>query len=272
VVPPGGECEIKVTLSPKAGQTNIEKHIVVVSNDPVQPKLTLTMKGKLLVDVEAVPPSVQLMNLAPREPGVATVSVQRSRDSAATVTSARIEDTKRFSIRAIETKPGALATYEVRFAGGEVGTAATNVIVETTGEHTPKLTIPVRASASYNLVYPKRVRLTRSASGRFEHDLRISTRRGDAPKIGKVEDPDGLLEIEVLAAKGTSVEIRLELREDAAAAIDEGGRHTLWVHTNDPDEPKVELEYTVQTKTVKAKPGDGGDERRRGDVVAQPVK
>ena len=145
MVPPGGECEIKVTLRPKAGQTNIEKHIVVVSNDPVQPKLTLTMKGKLLVDVEAVPPSVQMMNLAPGEPGIATVSVERSLDSAATVTAVRVEDTKRFSIRAIETKPGALATYEVRFAGGEVGTASTNVIVETTGEHTPKLTIPVRA-------------------------------------------------------------------------------------------------------------------------------
>jgi len=258
VVPPGGECEIKVTLRPKAGQTNIEKHIVVVSNDPVQPKLILTMKGKLLVDVEAVPPSVQMMNLAPGEPGIATVSVERSLDSAATVTSAHIEDTKSFSIRAIETKPGALATYEVRFAGGEVGTASTNVIVETTGEHTPKLTVPVRASASYNLVYPKRVKITRDGSGRLEHALRISTRRGDAPKIGKVEDPDGLLEIEVLEAKGTSVEIRLKVREDAVAAIDERGRHTLWVHTNDPDEPKLELEYTVQTaerrKPPRAKP------------------
>jgi hypothetical protein len=255
VVPPGGECEIKVTLSPKAGQTNIEKHIVVVSNDPAQPKLTLTMKGELLVDVEAVPPSVQIMNLAPGEPGVATVSVERSKGSVATVTSVRVEDAKRFSIRAIETKPGALATYEVRFAGGEVGTTSTKVVVETTGEHTPKLTIPVRASAAYNLVYSKRVRITKGASGRFEHDLRISTRRGDAPKIGKVEDPDGLLEIEVLEAKGTSVEIRLRVREDAVAAIDEGGRHTLWVHTNDPDEPKLELGYTVQTKAVKGRTG-----------------
>lgn len=267
MVPPGGECEIKVTLRPKGGQTNIEKHIVVVSNDPVQPKLTLTMKGKLLVDVDASPPSVQLMNLAPGEPGVATVSVERSRDSVATVTSVRIEDPKRFSIRAIETKPGALATYEVRFAGGEVGTASTNVVVETTGQHTPALTIPVRATAVYNLVYPKRVRITRGASGRLEHGLQISTRRGDAPKIGKVEDPDGLLEIEVLAAKGTSVEIRLQVREDAVATLDERGRHTLFVHTNDPDEPKLELEYTVQTKAAKGRTGGGV---RRPAAAAAP--
>jgi len=129
VVPPGGECEIKVTLRPKGGHTKIEKDVVVFTNDPEQPRFTLTMKGTLLVDVEAVPPSLQMMNLAPGEAGIATVSVERSKDSAATVKSVRIDDTKRFSIREIEAQPGALATYEVRFAGGSVGATATKVSI-----------------------------------------------------------------------------------------------------------------------------------------------
>lgn len=255
MVPPGGECEIKVTLKPKGGHTTIEKSVVVISNDPEQPKFALTMRGTLLVDVDAVPPSVQLANLAPGEPGVATVSVERSKGSAATVKSVRIEDTERFTIREIETQPGALATYEVRFAGGKVGNVSTKVIVETTGEHTPRLTIPVRASTVYNLVYPARLTFTRSASGTFEQDLRISTRRGAPPEIGKVEDPDGLLDIEVQGATGPSVNIRLRVREDATN-LDERVRHKLWVHTNDPDEPKLELEYNLRTTSAKGRTKD----------------
>jgi hypothetical protein len=256
VVPPGGECEIKVTLRPKGGHTEIEKDVVVFSNDPEQPRFTLTMKGTLLVDMEAVPPSLQMMNLAPGEPGIASVSVQRSKDSAAAVKSVRVEDTERFSIRELETQPGALATYEVRFAGGKVGTTATKVVIDTTGEHTPKLTIPVRASAAYNLVYPKRVTLTRRGDGRYEQSLRISTRRGDPPKIRKVEDPDGLLDIEVLEPDGPKVEIRLRVREREAAKVDEHAAHELLVHTNDPDEPKLELEYTLRTAPAPSRARD----------------
>lgn len=203
------------------------------------------MKGSLLVDVEAVPDSLQLMNLAPGEAGVVNVSVQRVQDSTATVKSVRIEDTEKFSIREIETQPGALVTYEVRFAGGKVGTHSTKVVVETTGKHTPKLSIPVRANAATNLTYPKRVNLTRRGDGTVDQNLRISTRRGDPPKIGKVEDPDGLLDIEVLAPQGPSVNIRLRLRD--GAKIDEKKTHELVVHTNDPDEPKVEIEYVLKS-------------------------
>lgn len=246
MIPPGGEGEIKVTLKPKGGHTEIEKKVMVFSNDPEQPQFALTMKGRLLVDMEAVPATVQLANLAPNEPGVATVSVARNKDSTATVKSVRVEDTERFSIEEIATSPGALATYEVRFVGGKVGTTSTKIIVETTGEHTPKLTIPVRASAAYNLIYPKRVSITRNASGGFEQNLRISTRRGDPPKVAKVEDPDGLLDIEVLAANETAVNVRLRVRAPDTVKVDDKLLHTLWVHTNDRDEPKVKIEYSLR--------------------------
>lgn len=249
MIPPGGEGEIKVTLKPKGGHTTIEKDVVVFTNDPAQPQLKLTMKGTLRFDVEAVPASVQMTNLAPGEAGVATVSIERSDTSTATVKSARVEDTERFTLREIEAAPGALATYEVRFAGGKVGNVSTKLVVETTGVHTPTLNIPVRASAVTNLVYPERVVLMRNASGTFEKKLRISTRRGDPPKIGKVEDPDGLLDTEVLEAKGPSVEIVLRVREAEATKLDERARHKLWVHTNDRDEPKVEIEYSVRAAT-----------------------
>ncbi len=264
MIPPGGEGEIKVTLRPKGGNPDITKNVVVYSNDPEQPRFTLTMKGTLLVDMVAVPPSVQLMNLAPGKPGTATVSLERSRGSAASVQSVRVEDTKRFSIREIEPQLGAFASYEVRFAGGEVGSAVTKVIVETTGEHTPRLTIPVRASVVYNLSYPKRLTLVRRGEGPFEQTLRISTRRGDPPKIAKVEDPDGLLDIEVLEPDGPRVEIRLRARESEAAKIDERAAHELVVFTNDPEEPRLAIEYNFRIPGAQSRRGRAGAERLAG--------
>lgn len=247
MIPPGGEGEIKVTLRPKGGHAEIDKKVVVVSNDPEQPQLSLTMKGRLLVDMAAVPSAVSLANLAPGEPGLATVSLERDASSVATVKSVRIEDTQRFSLREIETRPGALATYEIRFAGGKVGTTSTKIVVETTGEHTPTLTIPVRASAAYNLVYPKRVTLTKHADGTFEQTIRLATRRGDPPQIVKIEDPDGLLDLEVLAPVGPAVNIHARVKSPEALTVDEKQVHQLWVHTNDPDEPKVAIAYSLRT-------------------------
>ena len=258
VIPPGGEGEIKATLHPKGVHTEISKNIVVVTNDPAQPRFSLTMKGSLLVDVVAQPRSVSLLNLAPGEPGTGTVSVQLAQGSTATVEAFHIEDTKNFSVREIETEPGSLATYEVRFAGrDEVGTSATNLVLETTGEHTPELTIPVRATAAANLTYPKRVVLI-GQDGKYERNIRLSTRRGDPPKVGEVDDPDGLLDIEVLEPTATSVEIALRLREGEATKVDERTVHTLRLHTSDRDLPEIEIQYQfrsartpTRTKTAK---------------------
>ena len=246
MIPPGGEGKIKVTLRPKGQHTQITKDIVVLSNDPEQPRFTLTMKGSLLVDVIAQPATLMLRDLAPGEPGTETFSLLPTEGSTATVESIRIEDTDLFSVRAIETAPGALATYEVGFKGRkEVGASTTSIIVATTGDNTPELKIPVHASVAFNLRYPKRISFTRRNGKPLEQTVRITTRRGDAPKIGKVEDPAGLLDIEVLEPEGPTTSIRLRVREGELTKQGDGMPHTLIVHTDDPDEPRLELEYRV---------------------------
>lgn len=255
MIPPGGEGEIQVTLRPKGTHTEITKDIVVISNDPKQPRFTLTMKGTLLVDMLAQPPSIAFLDLAPGQPGAETFSVLRTEGSTATVESVRIADTDHFSVRETKTEPGALATYEVRFEGREeIGASSTSVVVDTTGENTPQLTIPVRANAAYNLRYPKRFGFSSRDGERPERTIRISSRRGDAPKIEKVVDPDGLLDIEVLEPEGPATSIRTRMKEDAAAKAGAGTWHTLLVHTNDPDEPKLELEYRVTVPRATRRP------------------
>lgn len=249
MIPPGGEGRIKVTLKPKGQHTTITKDIVVLSNDPAQPRFTLTMKGSLLVDMIAQPSLVWIHDLPPGQPGAESVSLLRTEGSTATVESIRVQDTELFSVREIETEPGALATYEIRFKGRkEVGTSSTQVIVETTGDNTPQLTIPLRANTAFNLRYPKRIAFSWRQGQLLERTINISTRRGDAPKIAKVEDPDGLLDIEVLESVGPTTGIRMAVREDQQAELEPGVPHGLVVHTNDRDEPRLELEYRVMAQ------------------------
>ncbi len=246
MIPPGGEGKIETTLRPKGTHTEISKNIVVVTNDPEQPRFTLTMKGTLLIDMSARPPSVAISGLAPGKPGTGSFSLLRADGSAATIESAHIEDTDGFSVHEIETEPGALVTYQVRFEGREeVGTTATNVIVKTTGKNTPQLAVPVRATATFNLRYPKRFGFAGREGQPLERTLRITTRRGDAPKISKVVDLDDLLEVEVLDSRGPTTAIRVRVREDPPATADASDPHVLQVHTDDPDEPVLELEYRV---------------------------
>ena len=132
MIPPGGEGEIQVTLRPKGGHTEITKDIIVLSNDPEQPRFTLTMKGTLLVDMIAQPVTVGLHDLPPGEAGTETFSLRPTEGSTATIESVRVEDATLFSLREIEAEAGALATYELRFAGRkEVGVSATRIVVET---------------------------------------------------------------------------------------------------------------------------------------------
>jgi hypothetical protein len=253
VLPPGGEGAIKVTLHPKGNQTNIEKRIVVHSNDPQQPEFALTMRGHLLVDLVAQPTFVHIRDLTRNEAGTGTFELQLMDTSKAEIQSVTLEDEKNFSLKKIEADSDADATYEVRFRGAkEVGTATTRVVVKTNGEYTPELFIPVRANVSLNLRYQKNIRFIRRKGGIQERTFRISALRGDAPKIKKVEDPDGLLEIEVLESQGPMANIRMRVLEDELPADDDGKSHPLILRTSDRDEPRIELEYSVLPPTKKA--------------------
>jgi hypothetical protein len=265
VLPPGGEGEIKVKLEPKAGSSKIHKNIVVISNDPEQPRFTLTVEATLLVDMIAKPSVVSMADLPLGEPGRAVFELHRSEGSTAEIRSVKVEDEERFSVRRIDAEGDAHAAYEVRFRGRDAaGTTSTRVLVETTGENTPLLSLPVRASAATNLRYPAQVRFPRR-NGRVQpRVVRISARDGDAPKLEKVEDPDGLLDVEVLPPSGQTASIRMTLREaegepepETESETDDepnGGWHPLIIHTNDREQPRLELKYRLDSGRGNVKP------------------
>jgi hypothetical protein len=246
VLPPGGEGEIKVTLVPKGIATNILKRIVVFSNDPEQPQFTLTLQGTLLVDLVAKPPVVSIPDLPLRKPGRDVFTLHRTEGSTAEVRSVRVEDEESFSVRRVAAEADALAAYEVRFRGRDTaGTSSTRVIVETTGENTPELFVSVRATAATNLRYTEQVRFMRRSGQVRPRTVRITARDGDAPRITKVEDPDDLLEVEVLPPSGQTANLRLAVLEARTEATAGDAWHPLIVHTNDREQPRLELRYRI---------------------------
>lgn len=238
------------------------------SDDPEQPKFTLTMKGQLLIDLVAEPSNIVMRDLKVGARGTTTFELKRSEDSTAKIESVDILDTDNFKLRRIEGEADGDSTYEVTFLGRkEVGTVSTKIRVVTTGESTPLLVIPVRASAALNLRYLKSIRFSRKEGEIRDRVIRISSRFGDAaPKIKRVEDPDGLLEYEILPAEGSMASISAKIIKDKWEALDEKGRvgpHPLIVFTNDRDEPRLELEYRVA-------PGPSVEVRARSTPTPTP--
>jgi hypothetical protein len=260
VIPPGGEGEIKVTLTPKGNAPEISKKIVVESNDPEQPRFTLTMHGSLVFDVTASPSVVAIRDLALNTPGTGTFSLQLAEGTAAKVESVTVVDADKFEVRKLEGAADGNATYEVKYRGRDtVGTDSTRVVIKTTGENTPELFVAVQASAALNLRYVSKVRFSYREGALQERVLRISARQGDAPTITKIEDPDGLLDTEVLEPQGPMASVRLVVREEklqALAQAERVGMHKMLVHTNDKQEPTIEIEYSVAavSQTIQAQP------------------
>jgi hypothetical protein len=249
VLPPGGEGEIEVTLTPKGNQEEIVKRIIVISNDPKQPKFTLTMQGKLLVDVRADPNNLNFKDIKPGEPATANFSVKITDPSKTTITSVVVEDSENFEVRPLEPEADGLLHYELRFRGSKtISNFGSRVEVTTTGANTPQLNIPVRANVASNLRYSKRLHFTQRDGKWVERQIRISTKDGTAPKIEKIKDPDGLLVLEIGEPAGATLTIVARVDEEKAGAIAEAERgksRTLTLHTNDPDEPRVEITYTL---------------------------
>jgi hypothetical protein len=107
-----------------------------------------------------------------------------------------------------------------------------------------------------NLRYVDKMRFSWRAGVLQERVLRITARRGDAPKIKKIEDPDGLLDYEVLEPQGAMASIRLKIREAELQALTQEARlgvHKMIVYTSDKEEPRIEFEYTVAASAVTAK-------------------
>ena len=271
MIPPGGEGKIKVTLHPKGKATKISKTVVVHSDDPEQPQFSLTLKGKLLVDITSSPTTVRIPDLKVGESGSGTFKLQLSDGTKAEIESVVLEDSERFALRRTDEGEGLDGNYEVTFRGRpDIGATQTRVRVTTTGENTPELLIAVRATTAKNLRYLKSLRFSQKGGEVQDRKVHISARHGDAPKIGKIEDPSGLLDIKVGETRGPMVTLEVKIDQAKWDQLDKAAqkeKREFVVHTNDAEEPKLTFEFRVlpRSKARKRPRKDGLIEAKRMD-------
>ncbi len=245
------------------------------SDDPKTPKFSLTMKGTLLVDVRAEPPSVVLRDLEQGKPATASVELKLREGADLAIESVAIGlvgegDEGLFAVRPLGELVDNTARYEIEFRGASTpGNYRSALRIKTNSPHTPDLQVPVRAVIPSELRYSKFLSFQKRGEAYAARTLRITARKGKAPTIKKVEDPDGLLEIEIEPRKVDEVAtLRAKLKESAVAALDEearGARHPLIVHTDHRSESRLEVSYVIRS-------GAASPRKPKKARVAAPVR
>ncbi len=237
------------------------------SDDPKTPKFSLTLKGTLLVDVRAEPQSVFLRDVALGESATASVEIKLREGAELAIESAALSspvegDAKLFALRPLGDADGAAARYEIEFKGApKPGNFRSALVIKTNSPHMPELQVPVRAIIPSDLRYSKFLSFNKRGDAYATKTLRITARSGKAPKIKKVEDPDGLLEVELVETKKLEdvATLRATLKAEAVEALDEkarAARHPLVVHTDHRTEPRLEVSYIIRSASPR-KPKQG---------------
>lgn len=243
-VPPGGESEIKATFRTAGRGGKTRKTITVRSNDPVTPTLVLSIQGEIETDVSVTPRSIWLGQLKKREKGSAEFSVNVSDPEKIKIKSVTVED-KLFAIKKLEGEASGNAKYEIKFKGGvKLGPISTRLQVEYEGAERSPLRVPIRVEVVGDLQYTKYLRFIKRNDS-FRPMTIVFKSRSDKPvTIRSATDPQGLLKLTVLEAKGARPMIRAEVA-DPAASYQSPRRNNIVVKTSDRDEPTVEIGYTI---------------------------
>jgi hypothetical protein len=74
-IAPGGETDLKVTFQSGSMRDRIVKHVHIDSNDPAQPRVTLTITGQVKVEIEVSPRGIYIGKLGIGEVVERTVEI-----------------------------------------------------------------------------------------------------------------------------------------------------------------------------------------------------
>lgn len=249
MIPPGGEGEIKAVLSTKGRNGQIQKQISVNSDDPNTPRLVLTLKGEIVVDVTFDPGFLSFDRVGKNEKASKEFSLHVNEPDKIKVSSVAIGN-EDFDIERISGSADGDAKYKVTFKGSDkIGSIATSVQFGITGSDAVKAELPIRIAVMSNLEYRKGIYF-RKTEGVFKpQEITFRSRSGKPIEIKGVEDPDRLLKLKVVKSKGIEASISAEVIETTVREERSSG-HKLLVKTNDPDEPVAEIVYSVFQKSL----------------------
>lgn len=242
-IPPGGETEVKATLSTKHRHGTLRKAVTVTSNDPKTPKLILTLKGEVVADIVVKPDYFFLGRLKKGERAEKTFSAVSSDPERIKILSVKI-DHDRFTLQPspdVETT----GNYTLRFKGGrELGTINTAVDIRYRSDQERHTRVPVRLEVIGDLIYTPYIRFF-EREGKFPiREVTFSSRSGKPVLLKSARDPQGLLKLTIDRSDKKRPKVRVEVknRQTPYAAPK---RYEFNVRTGDRDQPVVRVGYSI---------------------------
>jgi hypothetical protein len=270
VIPPGGEGEIKAVLRTKGRSGKTKKRITVMSNDPVNPNLSLELVGEIVVDVSVKPRHLSFGQIGKGETVTREFELTVNEPEKVKITEVTVSD-ERFVLQRISGEASGNSKYSVKLTNTKtIGRVSGQVIIKLEGSESEKVEVPVRASVVGDLRYSRSVYFNKRDGEFPEREIVFTRRSGKPVHIKKAEDPEGHLKLEIKVAndkKAIVVATVAKPENDYSKPL----RNALKIHVADKDEPVVELRYTITDRPRPKMPNVGKRTNRLGAPI-QPLK
>jgi hypothetical protein len=266
-IAPGGNTGVEVRLSTRGMKGAIKKTVTLVTDDPAQPELELTLQGEVEVLLAFQPERLFLGPLREGSSRSEVVAVTGSRLAAFEPGTPRSDKPERLSARWLE---GAGAPrLEVTFtAGHERGRQAARLELPTGLEQPERIALTVSARVTGDLVAGRRYVLFAPYTEDDEAVVRVDLRSlsNEPFEVTAIEDP-------AAAVEGTAERIdggwRISLR---LSRKPEQRRGRVIVRTDRADQPELSIAYHVRGPRGQRPHTVRGQLQQRGPRVRGPAR
>ena len=144
IIHPGEQTTVQVRLVLKGRAGRQHKRVTIVSNDPDQPRLTLSLIGEAIAELEVKPDRIYWGNLRSNASEVKTVDIRFDDSAPGHITGAGVISPA-FAVDLETNKPGLAYRIRIRPVPPLVlGRFATNVWITTDSLRYPQLTVPMQ--------------------------------------------------------------------------------------------------------------------------------
>lgn len=239
-IPPGAEGRIEVAVNTQGRRGALDQSVVVASNDPKNPRLTLKVVGRVEVIAGFSPPYLNLGRMLKGSKRTETVKVEEKEPGRVRLTDVTAGD-PRVQARIVEGPAGEPAVEVTVSAGDQEGPLATMVTARTNLDSPKQIVLRLNGLVSGDLgVEPPRVLFRDFAGDKPQTvDLRVTALTGKPFRVLGVEDAQRA--------------VRGDAKRDGAAWIvalslvrkPDAEEGTLRIRTDRKDQPVLEVPYRV---------------------------
>jgi hypothetical protein len=249
-IPPGGEGKITLEIRTKGYQGDMHKAARVMSNDPKNPQLTITMKGKIWAPIQINPRHVHLRG-AVGDKLEQVVRVQGEKEEPLMVKLASVSIPDKLGVELRETEKG--RGYEVKIQNKVAGEATYAGQVKLTTNYPEKPELVIRVSVNVRgpvEVRPKALNFGRMSEERLEQlktnnrflrrPVTVVLNTGDDLNVSKVELEKSLFKaVPKPVQRGRLVQIVVEpILEKLQKGLNQD---RLKIYTNQKDSEVLEV-------------------------------